>query len=102
MVSDLKQVERHERAIGVLAHAEGSARVQDEQSWTIRSDPTENLDLAHRTVAVSVERPVAADRLSLMSRHPISIVMQTPFASSRDHRIRAGALRATRHRPALP
>ena len=96
MVSDLTQVERHERAVGVLTHAEGSARVQDEQGGTVWSDPTENLDLAHRAVAASVEaRPVTADRLSPMSRHPISIVMRTSFASSRDHRIRAGALRVT-------
>ena len=84
MVSDLAQVERHERAIGVLTHAEGSARVQNEQGGTIWPDLTENLDIAHRAVAASVEaRPVTADRLSLMSRHPISIVMHTSFASSR-------------------
>ena len=51
MVSELTQVERHERAIGILTHAEGSARVQDEQGGTIWSDPTENLDIAHRAVA---------------------------------------------------
>jgi hypothetical protein len=38
---------------------------------------------------------VTADRPSVMSRHPISIVTHTSFASSCDHRIGAGALRAT-------
>ena len=51
MDSELTQVERHERAVGARTHAEGSARVQHEQGGTSWSDPTENLDLAHRVVA---------------------------------------------------
>ena len=75
MVSDLTQVERHERAVGVCTHAEGSARVQHEQGGTIRSDPTENLDRRSRS-----RQPVRgnahhdpAGRLSSTSHHSFSI-----------------------------
>ena len=44
MDSELTQVERHERAVVVRTHAEGSARVQHEHGGTIWSEPTENLD----------------------------------------------------------
>ena len=47
MVSDLTQVERHERTVGALAHAEGAARVEHEQGGPIWADSTANLDVAH-------------------------------------------------------
>lgn len=70
MDSDLTQVERHQRAIGIWTHAEGSARVQHEQGGTIWSDPTENLDVAHVVAADSGQlHHDSAGRLSSTS-HP--------------------------------
>ena len=74
MDSDLTQVERHERAIGVWTHAEGSARIQHEQGGTIWSDPTENLDIAHAAAADSRQaHHDPAGRLSSTSHHSFGI-----------------------------
>ena len=76
MDSELTQVERHERAIGVWTHAKGSARIQHEKGGTIWSDPTENLDIAH--AAATDSRQARHDpwgRLPSTSHHSFGILI---------------------------
>ena len=48
MDAQLAQIERHQGAVVVRTHAERPAGVQHEHGGTVRSDPTQNLDRAHR------------------------------------------------------
>jgi hypothetical protein len=46
--SQLAEVERDKRTVRPGSHAKRAARVQHEDGGAIWSEPTENLDLAHR------------------------------------------------------
>ena len=62
MVTDLAQVQRHERSSSVRTHPERPAGVQDEKCRPLGADPTENFDVTHDAIFVRTTVKRAARR----------------------------------------